>query len=87
MISFTQVPYSDVVTLLEMYNQPVPTNQNESYLLAQNLLKNPNVTQVPSSIADYIIATSLVDQNVPVISTSEILTSSYDSPQLIQLSK
>ena len=87
MTSITEIPYSDIVTFLTNYGIVPDQNAENNYLAAQYLINDPNLTQVPVSVADFIIAlnsNSLINQHYLA---TDILLSPYDSPDLIKLAR
>lgn len=85
MTSIFEVPYTDIVTFLTTYGIVLDKNEENNYLEAKVLIENPSITEIPTSIADLIIASNLINQNLRRYRTTEILLSPYNDPELIEL--
>lgn len=73
MISFTSVPYDDIIVLLTAYDKSISNEKIENYKNAWNLLINNNVSQVPVSIADFMIASNLIRNKMKSYDILEII--------------
>ena len=86
-MSIRDVPYEDIVTFLLKYLDRVPDSKEIAYSEVSVLINDPRITEVPTSIADFIIALnsdSLINRHYLA---TEILLSPYDSPDLIELAR
>ena len=79
MTSFTSIPFEDIKSFLFTNNQIIPSNELQAYIAAWNLLKQDISLNIPSSIIDFFIASTLNKTNIPTYKTSEILISSDDN--------
>ena len=85
MSSLTNIPFDDIIELLSINNVSVPTDKNEAYALAWDLIKSSKINTAPPSVTDWILAYNLSQNKVTIPSskTSEILISPDD--KLIEL--
>ena len=83
MTSFTSIPRDDIIALLSTYNQEIPEKQ--LYQTAWNfILSNPGM-EVPTSIADFIIALTLSNEVIPKYISFDILLNKVDLDALSKL--
>src|ERR1700679_3962560 len=59
MTSFTDIPYADIIILLHEYNQPIPLEKIQGYKNAWKLIVNGKISEVPESVADFLISLNL----------------------------
>ncbi len=78
MASFSEIPYNDINYLL-ISNNIFGNNPERGYLTAWNLIQQNQVTNVPESIADWIIAYNLSTQQIPTMNASDILLANNQS--------
>lgn len=64
MTSFNDIPYSDIVKLLIGNGQDVPINKNDAYDKAWNLISTNQLSYIPESIIDFIIAYRLAEETI-----------------------
>lgn len=81
MTSFTQVPYEDILSFLRAYDRPISNDKIQNYRDAWNFLVKNNISEVPVSIADFVIALN-PPLNIRKYSAKEII----ESPNLDELS-
>src|SRR5688572_30193003 len=76
-MSFTLVPYSDIIKLLQQYGQAVNEDKNKNYERVWNLIIKGSIVTSSEAIVDYIIAYNLSLQGFisPIYKTSTILLS------------
>ena len=78
-MSFTAIPYEDIITLLSSNNIIIPATKSEAYTIAYDLLSSDKeMDNIPDTITDWINAYNIGKSGIPIAkyTTSQIITSS-----------
>ena len=79
MTSILAIPFNDVIMFLRSRDIDTFSDREQAYLKLWNLIQADTLTNIPLSIADWIIAYNLAIQQVllPQYKTSEILLTNH----------